>query len=256
MTRSSPRLTPRIASSRENSNMTHPILSATNLTKTYGSTQALVDVSLQVYPGESVAIMGPSGAGKATLMQCLSGILVPDTGKAHLTEHDNAATDMTQLNEEQRAQLRREHLGFVFQDGLLLPELTAQENTALPLMLYGVPRNTAETQARNWLSALGLDGLYNRRLGQLSGGQAQRVAIARAQIAEPSVVFADEPTGALDSETSETVLTALLDSTVSRGRALVLVTHDESVAARCQRLIHVSDGRIISDSADTSGATR
>jgi len=236
--------------------MTHPILSATNLTKTYGSTQALVDVSLQVYPGESVAIMGPSGSGKTTLMHCLSGILVPDTGKVHLTIVNNAATDITQLNEEQRAQLRREHLGFVFQDGLLLPELTAQENTALPLMLSGVPRNTAETQARNWLSALGLDGLYNRRLGQLSGGQAQRVAIARAQIAEPSVVFADEPTGALDSETSETVLTALLDSTVSRGRALVLVTHDESVAARCQRLIHVSDGRIISDSADTSGATR
>ncbi|HIW46395.1 MAG TPA: ABC transporter ATP-binding protein [Candidatus Yaniella excrementigallinarum] len=236
--------------------MTHPILSATNLTKTYGSTQALVDVSLQVYPGESVAIMGPSGSGKTTLMHCLSGILVPDTGKVHLTILNNAATDITQLNEEQRAQLRREHLGFVFQDGLLLPELTAQENTALPLMLSGVPRNTAETQARNWLSALGLDGLYNRRLGQLSGGQAQRVAIARAQIAEPSVVFADEPTGALDSETSETVLTALLDSTVSRGRALVLVTHDESVAARCQRLIHVSDGRIISDSADTSGATR
>ena len=236
--------------------MTHPILSANNLTKTYGSTHALVNVSLQVYSGESVAIMGPSGSGKTTLMHCLSGILVPDTGTVHLTIVNSDATEITQLNEEQRAKLRREHLGFVFQDGLLLPELTAQENTALPLMLSGVPRNTAETQARNWLSALGLEGLYNRRLGQLSGGQAQRVAIARAQIAEPSVVFADEPTGALDSETSETVLTALLDSTVSRGRALVLVTHDESVAARCQRLVHVSDGRIVSDSADTSGVTR
>ncbi len=236
--------------------MTHPILSANNLTKTYGSTHALVNVSLQVYSGESVAIMGPSGSGKTTLMHCLSGILVPDTGTVHLTIVNSDATEITQLNEEQRAKLRREHLGFVFQDGLLLPELTAQENTALPLMLSGVPRNTAETQARNWLSALGLEGLYNRRLGQLSGGQAQRVAIARAQIAEPSVVFADEPTGALDSETSETVLSALLDSTVSRGRALVLVTHDESVAARCQRLVHVSDGRIVSDSADTSGVTR
>src|SRR5699024_8256208 len=120
---------------------------------------------------------GPVRLWKTTLMHCLSGILVPDTGKVHLTILNNAATDITQLNEEQRAQLRREHLGFVFQDGLLLPELTAQENTALPLMLSGVPRNTAETQARNWLSALGLDGLYNRRLGQLSGGQAQRVAI-------------------------------------------------------------------------------
>lgn len=236
--------------------MTHPILSAHNLTKTYGSTQALSNVNLQIYPGESVAVMGPSGSGKTTLMHCLSGILVPDTGTVNLTLINTEATDITQLNEEQRAKLRREHLGFVFQDGLLLPELTAQENTALPLMLSGVARNTAETQAGNWLSALGLEGLHNRRLGQLSGGQAQRVAIARAQIAEPSVVFADEPTGALDSETSETVLTALLESTVARGRALVLVTHDESVAARCQRLITVSDGRIVSDSADSSGATR
>jgi len=236
--------------------MTHPILSAHNLTKTYGSTQALSNVNLQIYPGESVAVMGPSGSGKTTLMHCLSGILVPDTGTVNLTLINTEATDITQLNEEQRAKLRREHLGFVFQDGLLLPELTAQENTALPLMLSGVARNTAETQAGNWLSALGLEGLHNRRLGQLSGGQAQRVAIARAQIAEPSVVFGDEPTGALDSETSETVLTALLESTVARDRALVLITHDESVAARCQRLITVSDGRIVSDSADSSGATR
>lgn len=236
--------------------MTHPILSANNLTKTYGSTLALTDVSLQVFPGQSLAIMGPSGSGKTTLMHCLSGILKPDTGSVHLTLANNDVTEITQLNEEQRARLRREHLGFVFQDGLLLPELSAQENAALPLMLSGVPRNTAETQARNWLSALGLDGMFHRRLGQLSGGQAQRVAIARAQIAEPFVVFADEPTGALDSETSETVLTALLNSTVSRGRALVLVTHDKSVAARCQRLVHVSDGRIVSDSADTPGVVR
>src|SRR5699024_9719105 len=156
--------------------------------------------------------------------------------------------------EEQRAKLRREHLGFVFQEGLLLPELTAQENAALPLMLSGTPRSTAQDRARSWLAALGLDGLFDRRLGELSGGQTQRVAIARAQIADPAVVFADEPTGALDSDTSDTVLTALLDSTVSRGRTLVLVTHDEQVAARCQRHIQVSDGRIISDSATPTGA--
>src|SRR5699024_4698079 len=161
----------RLGSRRENNNMLHPILAATNLIETHGSSQALVDVSQQAYPGECVAIIPQTASGTTTPTHSLSGILVPDTGKIHPTRLNNAATDITQLNEEQRAQLRREHLGFVFQDGLLLPELTAQENTALPLMLSGVPRNTAETQARNWLSALGLDGLYNRRLGQLSGGQ-------------------------------------------------------------------------------------
>lgn len=234
--------------------MIKPVLSANNLTKIYGSTRALDTVSLTLFPGESVAIMGPSGSGKTTLMHCLSGILVPDSGEVHLTLSESTSTEITHLSEEQRAKLRREHLGFVFQEGLLLPELTAQENAALPLMLSGTPRSTAQDRARSWLAALGLDGLFDRRLGELSGGQTQRVAIARAQIADPAVVFADEPTGALDSDTSDTVLTALLDSTVSRGRTLVLVTHDEQVAARCQRHIQVSDGRIISDSATPTGA--
>lgn len=237
-----------------NGTMTKPVLSANNLTKIYGSTRALDKVSLMLSPGESVAIMGPSGSGKTTLMHCLSGILVPDYGQVSLTLSDSTSTEITQLNEEQRARLRREHLGFVFQEGLLLPELTAQENAALPLMLSGMPRAAAQDHARGWLAALGLDGLFDRRLGQLSGGQAQRVAIARAQIADPAVVFADEPTGALDSDTSGAVLTALLDSTVGRGRTLVLVTHDAQVAARCQRLLHVSDGRIVSDSATNAGA--
>lgn len=234
--------------------MINSVLSANNLTKVYGPTRALDGVSLTLDPGESVALMGPSGSGKTTLMHCLSGILVPEGGQVYLTLPGGTGTEVTQLNEERRAKLRREHLGFVFQEGLLLPELSAQENTALPLMLSGTQRATAEEQARRWLAALGLDGMFGRRLGELSGGQAQRVAIARAQIADPAVVFADEPTGALDSGTSNAVLTALLDSTVSRGRTLVLVTHDELVAARCDRIIHVSDGHIVTDSADTAGA--
>lgn len=229
--------------------MTQPVLSTHGLTKTYGPTRALDGVNLALYAGESVAIMGPSGSGKTTLMHCLSGILTPDAGQVQLTLSEGRGVDVTELNEEKRAKLRREHLGFVFQEGLLLPELTAQENAGLPLMLAGVSRSTAEEQARRWLAALGLDGMFDRRLGELSGGQVQRVAIARAQIADPTVVFADEPTGALDSITSDAVLTALMDSTVTRGRTLVLVTHDEQVAARCHRLIQVSDGRIVTDSA-------
>lgn len=236
--------------------MTQPVLAAHNLSKSYGTTPALDDVSLRLFPGESVAIMGPSGSGKTTLMHCLSGILTPDSGQVSLRLSEGTSTDLPCLSQEQRATLRRERFGFIFQDGLLLPELTAQENTALPLMLSGTPRAAAQEHARRWLTTLGLAGMFDRRLGELSGGQVQRVAIARAQIAEPSVVFADEPTGALDSITSESVLTALLDSTVSHGRTLVVVTHDEQVAARCERLIQVSDGRIISDSADATGANR
>ncbi|WOO96956.1 ABC transporter ATP-binding protein [Micrococcus terreus] len=226
-----------------------PLLSALGLTKTYGTTRALDGVDLSIMPGESVAIMGPSGSGKTTLMHCLSGILVPDDGSVQLAAPGTSPVEITVYGEEERARLRREKLGFVFQEGLLLPELTAQENVALPLMLSGVGRAEAQDRARQWLGALGLDGMHERRLGELSGGQAQRVAIARAQVAEPLVVFADEPTGALDSTTSEQVLTALLDSTTGRGRTLVMVTHDQATADRCSRLVRVQDGRIVADSA-------
>lgn len=243
------RIPPHQAPDPDGSGMPQVLLSARGLVKSYGSTRALAGVDVTVHAGESVAIMGPSGSGKTTLMHVLSGILLPDDGSVLLTDSGGAPVEVTALDEEARARLRRERLGFVFQDGLLLPELTAQENVALPLMLSGVPRAAAEQHAAQWLAALGLDGMQDRRLGQLSGGQAQRVAIARAQVADPSVVFADEPTGALDTTTSASVLTALLDSTVGRGRTLVMVTHDEATAARCSRLLRVQDGRIVADSA-------
>ncbi len=236
-----------------------PLLTAEGLRKSYGTTHALDGVDLTVRTGESVAVMGPSGSGKTTLMHILSGILTPDAGRVRFrTPGTGSAGDeieVSALGEEERARLRRERLGFVFQDGLLLPELTARENVALPLMLSGVPRPAAESHATGWLGALGLAGMEDRRLGELSGGQVQRVAIARAQVSDPQVVFADEPTGALDSVTSASVLDALLDSTVGRGRTLVMVTHDQATADRCSRLVRVADGRIVADSAAGSAVT-
>ncbi|MFF2051286.1 ABC transporter ATP-binding protein [Leifsonia sp. NPDC058194] len=228
-----------------------PALSATGLTKTYGAAAALAGVDVAIAPGESVAIMGASGSGKTTLLHCLAGIVRPDTGSVVLaTAH--GPVQVTALGEAERSRLRREAFGFVFQQGLLLPELTAVENVALPLMLGGAPRAAAEQDAATWLAALGLAGLEQRRIGQLSGGQAQRVAIARAQVGGASVVFADEPTGALDSRTSAEVMDALIASTTGRGRSLVVVTHDDEVAARCARVLRLADGRIV-DEAVTRG---
>lgn len=224
------------------------------MVKSYGSVHALAGVDLQIRAGESVAVMGPSGSGKTTLLHVLSGIITPDRGEVVLSGADGVVQELTGQSEEQRARLRRERLGFVFQEGLLLPELTARENVAMPLMLRGVARGQAETTAARWLAALGLEGMEDRRPGELSGGQRQRVAIARAQAGDPDVVFADEPTGALDSDTSEAVLSSLIGSTVSRGRTLVVVTHDPTVAASCSRLVRVRDGRIESDELQRGGA--
>ncbi len=199
-----------------------------------------------------MAIMGPSGSGKTTLMHVLSGIITPHSGSVQF-QALNRPVELSTLNSEKRAKLRLQHIGFVFQEGLLMPELTALENVAVALMLSGVPRPAAESTAAGWLHALGLEGMEDRRPGQLSGGQAQRVAIARAQVTDPKIVFADEPTGALDSATSDQVLSALLDSTSGRGAPLVVVTHDEAVAARCSRIVRLQDGRLLHDSA-TSGA--
>ena len=223
-----------------------PALWASALHKTYGSAIALAGVDFRVAPAESVAIMGASGSGKTTLLHCLAGIVRPDAGSVGLASAAGPI-EVAALGESERSRLRREAFGFVFQQGLLLPELTAIENVALPLMLSGIPRQAAEQNAAAWLAALGLAGFEQRRIGQLSGGQAQRVAIARAQVTGAAVVFADEPTGALDSHTSTEVMDALIASTTGRGRSLVVVTHDEDVAARCSRVVRLADGRIVDE---------
>ncbi|GAA2094697.1 hypothetical protein GCM10009823_13850 [Brevibacterium salitolerans] len=228
---------------------TAPAISARGLLKAYGPTHALAGVDLVVPQGESLAIMGPSGSGKSTLLHVLAGMILPDSGTVTLGAGQAAGAEVTGMSTGERTRLRRESFGFVFQQGLLLPELTAEENVAVAAMLKGAPRAQATARAREWLGSLGLAEHANKRIGQLSGGQAQRVAIARAQITEPAVIFADEPTGALDSTTSAEVLRILLDTTVGRGRTLIMVTHDEKVAATCRRTVRLADGRIVADSA-------
>ncbi|MFF2496381.1 ABC transporter ATP-binding protein [Agromyces sp. NPDC058064] len=223
------------------------VLEASGLVKSFGQTHALAGVDLRVRTGESLAIMGASGSGKTTLLHCLAGIVAPDSGAVSFLSGGAGRVDVTALGERERSRLRREAFGFVFQQGLLIPELTAVENVALALMLNGMPRARAEEYGRGWLAALGLAGMEDRRIGQLSGGQAQRVAIARAQVTGAAVVFADEPTGALDSSTSAEVMRALLDSTTGQGRTLVVVTHDADVAGRCSRIVDMRDGRIVGE---------
>lgn len=222
------------------------VLEANRLTKNYGATRALSGVDLRVQRGESLAIMGASGSGKTTLLHVLAGIVAPDAGTVAFAPASGTALDVTGGTESARSRLRRERFGFVFQQGLLIPELTAIENIALATMINGVPRRAAVEHATGWMASLGLAGMEERRIGELSGGQAQRVAIARAQVTGAELVFADEPTGALDTQTSTEVMDALLWSTTGQGRTLIVVTHDSDVAARCSRTIHVRDGRVVS----------
>ncbi|MFE9645135.1 ABC transporter ATP-binding protein [Streptomyces sp. NPDC006365] len=215
------------------------VLAGHGLTKKYGSTTALAGVDVEVRERDSLAIMGPSGSGKSTLLHVLAGVIRPEGGQVLL-----GGERIDNLGENRLSALRRKRFGFVFQFGQLLPELPAEENAALPLMLEGVPRKAAVERARRWFASLGLEGLERRRPGQLSGGQAQRVAIARALVVEPDVVFADEPTGALDQNTSTEVIQLLTSVTRAQGAALVMVTHDADVAAHCHRILQVRDGRI------------
>ncbi|GAB2863004.1 ABC transporter ATP-binding protein [Actinocorallia aurea] len=217
--------------------MSSPILEAREAVLSFGSTPALRGASLAVEAGEILAVTGPSGSGKTTLLHCLAGILTPESGEIHF---DGRRIDT--LKEPARSALRRERFGFVFQFGQLVPELTAEENVALPLLLSGTRRNSAMADARAWFPPLGLDGLEGRRSGELSGGQAQRVALARALVARPSALFADEPTGSLDSLTGEHVMDLLVDSARTAGTTVVLVTHEARVAACADREVVVRDG--------------
>jgi putative ABC transport system ATP-binding protein len=203
------------------------------------SPPALGGVDLTIGAGESVAVMGPSGSGKTTLLHVLAGILKPTSGQVLWRNRDVA-----RLSDAERTTLRRKDFGFVFQQGMLLPELPAVENVALPLMLDGMGRGEATRRAAALFAPLGLDGLGKRRPGELSGGQAQRVAIARALVGSPGVVFADEPTGALDQGTSAEVMRHLTELAGHTGAALVVVTHDATVASWCSRIVRVRDGLI------------
>jgi putative ABC transport system ATP-binding protein len=220
-------------------------LEARDVHLSFGATPALRGASLTVNSGEILAIMGPSGSGKSTLLHCLAGILTPDSGEIRF---DGRRVDT--LREEERSALRRDRFGFVFQFGQLVPELTAQENVALPLLLGGVRRTRALDDARAWFDRLDLDGLEQRRSGELSGGQAQRVALARGLVAQPEVLFADEPTGSLDSLTGEHVMELLVAAARQHGTTVVLVTHEPRVAAYADREIIVRDGKASTLSPD------
>ena len=233
-----------------------PIISARSVTKTYGPNTVLRGVSLDIYPGESVAIMGPSGSGKTTLLHALAGIITMDSGSVHITTpHPGAGpntVDLGSLTEKQRTALRAGSFGFIFQQGLLVPELTTEENVALAAMLAGGGRAQARVAAVDLLTKLGLGDKLQCRIGELSGGQAQRVAIARSQVTGAPITFADEPTGALDTTTAHEVMALLLALIPQQGKTLVIVTHDPQVAQRCSRIIHLRDGQIVEEARPAS----
>ncbi|MEU6171000.1 ABC transporter ATP-binding protein [Streptantibioticus parmotrematis] len=214
------------------------MLTATGLRKTYGTTPALDEADFSISPGEVVAVMGPSGSGKSTLLHCLAGIVRPDAGVVRYRDRELSA-----MPDAERSRLRRDEFGFVFQFGQLVPELTCLENVALPLRLGGVRRKEAERRATEWLERLEVAEVTRQRPGEVSGGQGQRVAVARALVTEPRVVFADEPTGALDSLNGERVMRLLTAAARDTGAAVVLVTHEARVAAYSDREVVVRDGR-------------
>ncbi|MFG2482350.1 ABC transporter ATP-binding protein [Streptomyces virginiae] len=214
------------------------LLAATDLRKAYGNTTALDGAEFSIHPGEVVAVMGPSGSGKSTLLHCLAGIVPPDSGSITY-----AGRELTTMSDAQRSELRRTEFGFVFQFGQLVPELTCVENVALPLRLTGVKRKDAEGTALRWMEQLQVEDLGSKRPGEISGGQGQRVAVARALVTGPRVIFADEPTGALDSLNGELVMQLLTEAARSANAAVVLVTHETRVAAYSDREIVVRDGK-------------
>jgi putative ABC transport system ATP-binding protein len=215
------------------------LIEARDVYRSFGQTPALQGASMSVASGEILAIMGPSGSGKSTLLHCLAGIFTPDTGQIWF-----GGQRLDQLSDTKRTQLRRTAFGFVFQFGQLVPELSTADNIALPLLLGRVSRKAAYQEAAAWLDRLGLADLGKRRTGELSGGQAQRVALARALVAQPRVLFADEPTGSLDSLTGEKVMDLLVTIAREEGATVILVTHDARVAAYADREVMVRDGKV------------
>ncbi|MFF3405981.1 ABC transporter ATP-binding protein [Streptomyces sp. NPDC002742] len=238
--------------------MSTPLLTARDLFKAHGPTPALRGASLELAAGEILAVTGASGSGKSTLLHCLAGIVTPDSGTV---EYAGERLDL--LPEKRLSELRRTDFGVVFQFGQLIPELTAADNVALPLLLAGASRAAARDRARAWLERFGVRGQETLRPGEMSGGQAQRVALARALVTAPKAVFADEPTGSLDSLAGEQVMTALIHTARETGAAVVLITHDARVAAYADREVSLRDGVVTgsgtlptaSAAAPSSGST-
>src|ERR1700728_187757 len=220
------------------------LIEARDVHKSFGQTPALRGASVAVGRGEILAIMGPSGSGKSTLLHCLAGIFAPDRGEVWFN-----GSRLDTLHEAARTKLRRTAFGFVFQFGQLVPELTAADNVAMPLLLNRVRRRTAYQTADTWLDRLGIGDKGGRRTGELSGGEAQRVAIARALALGPKLIFADEPTGSLDSLTGEKVMDLLVGLAREQGTTVIIVTHDARVAAYADRVVMVRDGVVSVDLA-------
>jgi putative ABC transport system ATP-binding protein len=234
------------------------VLEARNVWKVYKSGTvewpALRGVDLDVEQGEFVAIMGPSGSGKSTLLHLLGGLDTPTRGEIRVE-----GKDLARLSDDQRTILRRTRIGFVFQAFNLLPPLTAEENVMFPLLVGEIPAREARRRALERLAQVGLADRRAHFPAQLSGGEQQRVAVARAMVVDPVLVIADEPTGALDTETGRRLLDLLQSLVGEQGHTILIVTHDPSVAARAQRTIHLRDGKVeteLSDRASPAGAGR
>jgi putative ABC transport system ATP-binding protein len=219
--------------------MSDVLIEAHSVRKAYGRTEALRGVSLEIGTRESVAITGPSGSGKSTLLLALAGIIRPEAGEIRY-----AGKRLDDLGEAERTRLRRREFGVVLQFGQLVPELTAAQNVSLPLLLERHDRTAAHRLSLGWLERLGALDLADALPGELSGGESQKVAVARALVTGPRVVFADEPTGALDTVGGDELLTALMDAIKETDAAVVIVTHDNRVAARADREIRLRDGVI------------
>ncbi len=228
-----------------------PAVSATAVTRRFGSGEAAVDalrgVSIEVPAGQFTAVMGPSGSGKSTLMHLLAGLDRPTEGQVHV-----GGQDISTMPDKALTKLRRTHIGFVFQQFNLLPTLTAQENILLPLTIAGTKPKRATVDTL--IARVGLDDRRGHRPSELSGGQQQRVAVARALITEPTVLFADEPTGNLDSNSGAAILGLLRDAVDLDGQTTVMVTHDPRAAATADRVLFLADGRIVADLADPTEA--
>ena len=216
------------------------IIQAESIHKSFGALEVLKGVDLQVHKGEILSIVGASGAGKSTLLQILGALSSADSGNLYID-----GCDVSGLSRDALADFRCQHIGFVFQSHHLLPEFSAEENVMIPAMIAGVSSREARRNAREWLARLGLAERFQHKPSELSGGEQQRVAIARAVINNPSVLFADEPTGSLDSSTKQDIQNVLFDLRKSTGQTIVLVTHDPELASSCDRCLKMKDGRFV-----------